>query len=1668
MKLTRSVLFLALAFGMASLAHADFPVRQTGNPSYPPALAYNSTNHQYLAVWSELTWNGSAYFPALMGQRLGEDGSLLGSAFQIFFIGSNPTVAYNSSANEYLVGFNPGTGYAGQRVSAAGNLVGNLTGLMDAVSNGRLLYNSLTNEYLFLGALLVENPTGSGYYNIQLRSRKIGADGQPLNSPVSVDDRPHGYQPGEPSFGIAFAPIQSSETPNGRYVVVIGHGVALKMLDSDGAPMDIVHDPDHPELTYQYIPFKTGRGLGGEFGVDVAYGTSSAYSMNGPAFLIVWADNNNSFENQTVWSGIYGGFVDAMKTDYRTNEVVSDHSFPLTFEWDHWARDQEAVTWRPKVAFNYSSQKFYVVWREMPGTDPRDDTHVNHIRATDVFERIPSDPSNNVIISATNAAADPQYPALASSTTSEHALVVWQDYRDKGSTSANIYASVQKVADPVPPPPPPPPTTTWVVTNTNDAGSGSLRQAILNANARAGIDTIAFNIPGSGIHSIQPLSSLPTVSDPVLIDGYTQPGSSANTNAFINGLNTTLSIELNGVNAGSAANGLHITAGGSTVRGLVINRFDSCGIKLDGPGGNRIVGNFIGMDPTGMTPLNNRVYGVGIHNCPSNFVGGLAPGASNLITGNGQVQGSSTSGAALWIMGDLSTGTTIQGNFIGVTATGRAKLALPLNGIWNIGDNTTIGGTEPGAGNVISGNTVGLFLWEDGSTVQGNYVGTDVTGTASLGNRRGIQVFGGNNLVGGLTAAAGNIISGNTNEGIFIGTDGRTGNIIEGNRIGTQADGIHPLSNGSQGMSVYGAENCATIGGTADGAGNTIAFNGREGIRIPLNIGGVSMFHNSIFGNGRLGIDLAGGTEDANGVTANDPGDADTGPNGLQNYPVLTSVEGGDYLSIDGTLNSTPNTTCKLEFFSTPSQETGGSRQGKTFLTSTEVATDGSGNASFSFTYGTPMGSGNVITATATDPNGNTSEFSDPVLIQFTSSDFTVTNTNDDGPGSLRQAILAANALPGKNTISFNIPGDGPHMISPNSALPSITDPVIIDGYTQPGSSANINLLDKPSNAAIQVVLFGGSMNPIPQYADGLTIYAGNSRVRGLEIVQFRRHGVYISDKGYSVIDGNILGPNQYGAGVEISNSQGNLVGGTQPESRNIICGNYSYGVEIQDPGAISNQVQGNYIGLEAAGASVHRNKFGGVLIANASSNTIGGTVPGTVNVIVGGDDGVDIRDTATKNRIVGNLIGTNPSGTDTLHNRKVGVSIRANGNFVGGTSQGARNIIAGWWNGGLSITGDSNTVQNNFIGMDITGTKALGNSGGALIWGSRNQIGGHTLAAANVISGNRAYGLKIYGGGTPETASDGNRVQGNRVGTQGDGFTPLGNDGPGVIVQGLSINSMIGDSLPEGGNIIAGNTADGIYLVPDPTYSTDPKGIWISRNSIYGNGGLGINLAGGIEDSKGCTQNDTWDADTGPNDLQNSPVITYTQSGENLHLTGYLDAMVDTVYSLDVYASPSHEPQPPGEGQTWLGAITVRTNANGHGDFDAFIAGPLGVGRVITATATDRNGSTSEFSAPFVVVTGIAGNPAALLPHETALLQNYPNPFNPRTVVRSQLSVVSDVRIVIYDLLGREVSVLVDERRSAGTYRDEFNGSGLASGVYIYRMSAGNFVATKTMLLVK
>ena len=249
---------------------------------------------------------------------------------------------------------------------------------------------------------------------------------------------------------------------------------------------------------------------------------------------------------------------------------------------------------------------------------------------------------------------------------------------------------------------------------------------------------------------------------------------------------------------------------------------------------------------------------------------------------------------------------------------------------------------------MVSGNADdGILLYSAGTSenlVQGNYAGITADGTAALPNgERGWSSTLGptDNTIGGTAAEAGNVLSGNTWEGLTISDSATTGNLVLGNLIGTGPDGISPIPNETMGIWITGGASDNSIGGPT--GGNTIANNSWQGIRIEGSSTGDAIQGNSIFSNGLLGIDLGG-----DGVTPNDPGDADTGPNDLQNFPVLVSAQtAGSTTSIVGTLNSTANTAFVIELFSGLA-----AGEARTSLGTVSVVTDGSGDASFAFARG--------------------------------------------------------------------------------------------------------------------------------------------------------------------------------------------------------------------------------------------------------------------------------------------------------------------------------------------------------------------------------------------------------------------------------------------------------------------------------------------------------------------------------------------------------------------------------------------------------------------------------------------------------------------------------------------------------------------------------------------
>lgn len=580
---------------------------------------------------------------------------------------------------------------------------------------------------------------------------------------------------------------------------------------------------------------------------------------------------------------------------------------------------------------------------------------------------------------------------------------------------------------------------TYVVINTNDAGIGSLRDAITQANASKGKDEIVFRIPGAGPHVIAlGRIKLPAITDPVTIDGYTQPGAvppSAIAPA-------TLQVEIDASNVTRGV-GLDVRTDDSLITGLVVNGAPLPGgalhtdIQITGHR-NRVTASHIGTDIPGSTPVTAG-YGIQIDG-NDNVIGGspttrnlisgyygvrVTAGSHNLITGNRigtDAAGSGGLGAGVAVrcvsieeadnntvsdnlISDCGTGVyvsgdqnTLRGNLIGTDATGTRAIGNG-EGIWvHGGDGNQIGGTGSSDGNTVSGNDwFGIELSQnnldppDANVIQGNKVGVDVSGAVAMpnggaiGSGKGIMVSAGNdNVIGGTGPGAANVISANAGDGIDIPSTSSQTRVL-GNRIGTDLTGTANLGNTESGIEIGGSGN--QVGdGSAPGL-NVISHNGQDGVEIT---GGThnSILVNSILRNGGLGIDLApDGRNTDNPVL--DPRDADAGANDLQNAPSLTSaVRTPTSTTVTWTLDSLPQTQMRIEFYWSSACDPTGFGEGLLFLPGglTTVTTGAAGHADGAVQLAA-LPPSSVITATATPlaTDGtptSTSEFSECMAIR--------------------------------------------------------------------------------------------------------------------------------------------------------------------------------------------------------------------------------------------------------------------------------------------------------------------------------------------------------------------------------------------------------------------------------------------------------------------------------------------------------------------------------------------------------------------------------------------------------------------------------------------------------------------------------------------------------------
>jgi hypothetical protein len=753
--------------------------------------------------------------------------------------------------------------------------------------------------------------------------------------------------------------------------------------------------------------------------------------------------------------------------------------------------------------------------------------------------------------------------------------------------------------------------------------------------------------------------------------------------------------------------------------------------------------------------------------------------------------------------------------------------------------------------------------------------------------------------------------------------------------------------------------------------------------------------------------------------------------------------------TISGAYMGRANTTYQLDFYADTTATSAGLGQGKTLLGSMSVTTDSSGNATFTASVAAPPAGETLLSATATDPNGNTSDFSQVICLPPSALGkvYTVYTTADSGPGSLRQVIQDADAnatgtAVAPDEITFCIPVTDPgynsstdaFTIQPLSALPTITDTLILDGYTEPGASPNT--LTIGDNAVLNIVLDGSKAGVV----DGLVVAGGTSTVRGLVIDNFAYgSGLVLNGTGNDVVVGNFIGIDVTGESAAANNigvnanSSGDRIGGTTPGDRNIVSGNNSGLPDSADGGGnpagfgivVDNGdlIQGNYTGTDKSGTYAMPNGAG---IVAGSNNTIGGLTAtlgaGAGNLISGNTGNLNFGkigwgiEIGNQNVIAGNLIGTTAAGLTALGNG-AGIYIISNNNTIGGTTSGARNIISAndanrHGASGIDIEGGQyNLVEGNYIGTDIDGTTGLGIQRGIVLgFGSYNTIGGTTVGARNVISG--SYGDEILIGGPYATYAFSNAVLGNYIGTDASGTVALGNV-YGIHLLGPAHDNIIGGTGPGAGNVIAGNGI-GIFLnggrnnlVQGNVIGTDKTGtvalgnsatgieIEASNNTIGGtNSGAGntiaFNSGHGVDVDSGTGNSilsNSIFANGSPaillnsannaNNNQAAPLLTSgSASSTGTSISGTLTSVANTTFRIEFFANQGLDPAGNAEGQTFLGFVTVTTNSSGNATFPppAVNLAPIPAGEgCVTATATNETtGDTSQFSNYLAVPTSM------------------------------------------------------------------------------------------------
>jgi hypothetical protein len=990
------------------------------------------------------------------------------------------------------------------------------------------------------------------------------------------------------------------------------------------------------------------------------------------------------------------------------------------------------------------------------------------------------------------------------------------------------------------------PATTYTVTDSGDSGAGTLRQAIMDANSSPGADTIFFD---SSVTSITLTSGvLPTIVEGLIIDGT--ENHSAGT-----------FVELDGASLTGA--GITITADGCEVYGMYIHGFTGPGISASGSGLNignstqgnvisgntgdgisfsnsnaQIEGNLIGTDTTGLLDMGNGSRGI------------LITGPSATIRGN-VVSGNSTNG--IHASGTSATGTRIYGNIIGLGSDGVTAIGNGANGVLfqSGADAPFIGSSNAADRNIISSNVgSGVAVSVPDSLVENNYIGLDITGALDRGN-----ASDGVNVGGAFSIVRGNLICGNTNNGINI-----TGANVEilSNWIGLAADGATVIGNTNFGVNVGTAATGAIIGTTTAGEGNIISGNGNNTSQPAIRIApaDVEVVNNYIGtdstgtldrGNSGLGITTL---NTASGVLIRGNLVSGNGANGMTLGGASSEVYGNIIgLNASGTA-ALPNTGDAI--FLQPSAANpiiGSATAGDRNIISGNTGAGAGGSIGIRTRATGCMIEGNYI---GTDITG---------LLDFGNQQHGIF-VDLDATGTIR-----GNVISGNNQIGIALDGDNWGIYGNIIGLGA--DGTTIVGNGSRGlffSSASTGCLVGSSLAADRNIISGNPLGLHIQGASttvqgnyigtditglldggsaaGILSVAANNLIRDNVISGHSSTAIECSSTGAEIY-GNIIGlgsdgttivdNNGYGINIT-STATGAKVGSSAVGDRNIVSGNIGSATVhgIQCDGA-SATITGNYVGTDATGLLDRGNGGRGISVAGADA---------VVNEnVVSGNGAQGIYATATGLEVYGNTVGLGSNGSTVIRNDNHGIEVTstATGATIGSLSPGDRNVVSG--NGsstsvhGIQCNGASSFITGNYVGTDSTGLISKGNGGRGLSIGSAG-----TVISSNVCSGNgtdgisaNALGLEFYG---------------NILGLGADGSTVIANGDQGLELNGNSTGAIVGSQFGVDGNLISGNTNEGIsnsasgVIVQGNMIGTDITGT-LDRGNGGGNRG-GIEFHGG------------------------------------------------------------------------------------------------------------------------------------------------------------------------------------------------------------------------------